>query len=396
MNRLTDAHRKKLQITNTTFIRGDMERIPWGERLIGIKGARGTGKTTLLLQHAKLHLPKDTCLYVSLDNIWFSENKLVDLADRFSKTGGTHLLIDEVHKYPNWSQEIKNIYDDYPELTVVFTGSSLLEILNKRADLSRRAFPYTIQGLSFREYLNMTQQLNLPAYSLHDILKHHGDIAPEIVQQVKPFKYFDAYLQKGYYPFFKDSDSTYATRVQEIVNMIIEVELPLLRNIDIAYTSKLKQLLFIVAQSVPFIPNVTKLSERIGINRNTLLSYLYYMDEAALSKNIYKQAIGVNKLQKPDKLYLDNPNLMYALSMAKPDSGTLRENFFVNQVGYANRIEYKEKGDFLVNEKITVEVGGKNKTGQQIRGEKNAYIAADNIEYGHVNHIPLWLFGFLY
>jgi predicted AAA+ superfamily ATPase len=396
MERLIELHRKKLQSVNLNFIRGDMETVLWEARLVGIKGARGIGKTTLLLQYAKQHLDPETSLYVSLDNIWFTENKLVDLADRFSKFGGAYLLVDEVHKYPNWSQEIKNIYDDYPELKVVFTGSSLLEILNRRADLSRRAITYTMQGLSFREYLNMTQGLSLPAFSLNDILKKHVEIAADIVQKVKPIKYFETYLRKGYYPFFKEMDSTYHTRIQETVNMIIELELPLLRGVEMAYTNKLKQLLFIIAQAVPFIPNITKLSERIGVNRNTLLTYLNYMSQAGLTKSIFKTAQGIGILQKPDKLFLDNPNLMHALSMEKPDIGNLRETFFVNQLSKDNKVEFTEKGDFLVNKKLTFEVGGKNKTTQQIKTVKNAFVAADNLEYGHHNTIPLWLFGFLY
>ncbi|MDR0694860.1 MAG: AAA family ATPase [Prevotellaceae bacterium] len=396
MERLIELYRKKLQAVNLDFIRGDMETILWEARLIGIKGARGIGKTTLLLQYAKQYLDPETSLYVSLDNIWFTENKLVDLADHFAKFGGAYLLIDEVHKYPNWSQEIKNIYDDYPELKVVFTGSSLLEILNRRADLSRRAITYTMQGLSFREYLNMMQRLHLPAFPLNDILKKHVEIAADIVQKVKPIKYFETYLQKGYYPFFNEMDSTYHTRIQEMVNMIIELELPLLRGVDMAYTNKLKQLLFIIAQAVPFIPNITKLSERTGVNRNTLLTYLQYMSQAGLTKSIFKPAQGIGILQKPDKLFLDNPNLMHALSMEKPDTGNLRETFFVNQLSKDNKVEFTDKGDFLVNKKLTFEVGGKNKTMQQIKTVKNAFVAADNIEYGHHDTIPLWLFGFLY
>jgi predicted AAA+ superfamily ATPase len=396
MERLIELHRKKLQSVSLDFIRGDMKNVLWEARLVGIKGARGVGKTTLLLQYAKQHLDPETSLYISLDNIWFTENKLVDLADRFAKFGGTSLLIDEVHKYPNWSQEIKNIYDDYPELKVVFTGSSLLEILNRRADLSRRAISYTMQGLSFREYLNMRQGLDLPSFSLNDILKKHVEIAGDVVQKVKPIKYFEAYLQKGYYPFFNEMDSVYHTRIQETVNMIIELELPLLRGVEVAYTNKLKQLLFVIAQSVPFIPNVTKLSERIGVNRNTLLAYLNYMSQAGLTKSIFKPAQGISLLQKPNKLFLDNPNLMHALSVEKPNTGNLRETFFVNQLNKEHKVEFTDKGDFLVNKKFTFEVGGKSKTTQQIKAVKNAFVAVDNLEYGHHNTIPLWLFGFLY
>ncbi|MDR2854040.1 MAG: AAA family ATPase [Prevotellaceae bacterium] len=395
MEQLLEMHCKKMQNTDLQFIRGDMHSISWQSRLIGIKGARGIGKTTLLLQYAK-RLPADSCLYVSLDNLWFAGNTLVGLADKFAKIDGKYLLIDEVHKYANWSQEIKNIYDDYPELKVVFTGSSLLEILNRRADLSRRAVVYTMQGLSFREYLNMTLHLNLPVLSLPDLLKQHTDIAADIVDKVKPIKHFSNYLATGYYPFFREDENTYYMRVQETVNMIIENELPLLRGVDMNYIGKLKQLLYIVAQSVPFIPNITKLSERIGVNRATLLSYLSYMNQATLTKSIFKPAQGVSILQKPDKLYLDNPNLMYAIAEEKPNIGTLRETFFVNQLSRNNKVEYVNNGDFIVNGKYTFEIGGKGKTTAQIKGIKNAFVAADDIEYGHHNTIPLWLFGFLY
>jgi predicted AAA+ superfamily ATPase len=396
MEQLLELHRKKMQNIDTEFIRGDMDTIPWSSRLIGIKGARGIGKTTLLLQYAKLYLPEDACLYVSLDNMWFSGNTLVELADRFAKRGGTHLLIDEVHKYANWSQEIKNIYDDYPELHVVFTGSSLLEILNRRADLSRRVIAYTMQGLSFREYLNMTQRLTLSNLKLDDILKHHTNITAEIVSKVKPIRHFESYLTKGYYPFFHEDETTYNQRIQETVNMIIEMELPLLRGVEVAYTGKLKQLLYIIAQSVPFIPNISKLSERIGVNRATLLTYLTYLNQAAITNSIFKPAQGVSILQKPDKLYLDNPNLMHSISVEKPNIGTLRETFFVNQLSRSNKVEYTNVGNFLVNGRFTFEIGGRNKTTTQIKAVKNAFIAADDIEYGHHNTIPLLVFGFLY
>jgi predicted AAA+ superfamily ATPase len=373
-----------------------MDTILWDSRLIGIKGARGIGKTTLLLQYAKKCLPPDSCLYISLDNIWFTENKLVNLADRFAKLGGTHLLIDEVHKYPTWSQEIKNIYDDYPELSVVFTGSSLLEIISILAKMSPPAVSYTMQGLSFREYLAMTQKLALPPLTLDDILQRHTEIERDIVAKVKPLKHFATYMQRGYYPFFRDGIQTYYSRIQDILSMIIELELPLLRGVEVAYTNKLKQLLFIVAQSVPFVPNVSKLSERIGVNRNTLIAYLNYLDQAALTRNIFKPAQGVSLLQKPDKLLLDNPNLMYALSEEKPNVGSLRETFFVNQLSRNHKVEHSEKGNFLVDGKAIFEVGGRNKTTEQIKNVPNSYVAADDIEFGHRNVIPLWMFGFLY
>ncbi len=399
MDALFEKHNQVLSQTTLDFQRSLIDDIRWDARLIGIRGPRGCGKTTMLLQHIKRDLPNDfSVLYASLDNMWFAENKLVDLADDFVKHGGKYLFLDEVHKYPNWSQEIKNIYDTHSKLNVVFTGSSMLEILNARADLSRRAIVYEMQGLSFREYLNMTQKLDLFKYSFNDILQNHHLISEDVLKQVRPLQFFDDYLKSGYYPFFQEIPELYYMRLEEVVNLILEIELPQLRNVDIAYIPKVKQLLFIIAESVPFIPNVVKLSERIGIDRATFLSYLHFLQEARLVSKLYKSVDGVNKLQKPDKLYLDNTNLFYAIGdrHAKTDTGNIRETFFINQLKYKHKIEYPEKGDFRIDGKYSFEVGGKSKDNHQIKTVKNAFIAADGIEYGYRNRIPLWMFGFMY
>ncbi len=398
MKIIVDNYYNKLENTSLEFQRSGLSFINWDSRMIGIKGARGVGKTTLLLQHIKLSLPPEQTLYVSLDNIWFTENKLYDLADYFSKHGGKYLLLDEVHKYPNWSQELKNIYDDFPPLKVVFTSSSLLQILNARADLSRRAVMYQMQGLSFREYLNFVQKENFPIITLQDILENHAALSRQIVQKIKPLQYFDDYLQTGYYPFFKENASVYHQLIGEIVNMIIEVELPLLRGLETRYITKVKQLLYIISTSVPFIPNVSKLSERIGISRETLLAYLHHLSEAHLTKHLFKNAEGITLLQKPNKIFIENTNLMYALAAENINEGNLRETFFLNQVDAVHKITYPESGDFLVDKKWLFEIGGKTKTRKQLKNipAANAYIAMDNVEYGYSNNIPLWLFGFLY
>jgi hypothetical protein len=244
-----------------------MAGIDWNSRLIGIRGARGVGKTTLMLQFIRQHHPVDPLvLYVSLDDIYFSDNKLIDFADQFARQGGKRLFLDEVHKYPNWSQEIKNIYDDFPELKVVFTGSSLLEIINARADLSRRAVSYKMQGLSYREYLGLTLSLELPVLSLEDILFRTSEITKQINDKVKPLQYFSPYLIGGYYPFFMEDDQLYHMRVGEVVNMIIELELPLLRGVDLAYTSRLKQLLLIIAQSALALGGIREKAFAAGCN----------------------------------------------------------------------------------------------------------------------------------
>jgi len=345
----------------------------------------------------KQHLPSDTsALYVSLDNIWFSEHRLIELIDSFVKRGGKYLFVDEVHKYPNWSQELKNAYDDYPELKIVFTGSSLLEILNARADLSRRAVVYQMQGLSFREYLNMKLSENFSSYSLQNILENHRDISSDILKKVKPLQYFHYYLETGYYPFSFEMKDLYYTQLEEIVALILELELPALRGVEMSHTIKLKQLLLAIAESAPFTPNIQKLSEQIGINRATLVSYLHYLQETDLTKHLYRDSSGMSKLQKPDKIFLENTNLAYVLAAHRADIGNLRESFFLNQLSYRHKVEYPEKGDFWVDKKYTFEIGGKNKNNRQIYSIPEAYIAADDIEYGVDNKIPLWMFGFLY
>lgn len=397
---MTTLYEKYLRIINTTpmnFTRSIMDHIQWEARLIGIKGARGVGKTTLLLQYIKKNLPIDSStLYVSLDNIWFAANTLSSLVDQFVKQGGKYLFLDEVHKYPNWSQELKNIYDDYPTLKIVFTASSLLEILNARADLSRRAIVYTMQGLSYREYLNLKLGLELPSYSLGEIIKNHVTISSELNLQLRPLQYFNEYLQQGYYPFFQEVPELYFHRIEEVLNLILEIELPLLRKVEVAYVAKLKQLLQIIAKSVPFIPNVSTLSERIGVNRNTFVSYLYFLEEAHITKNLYKDAKGITKLQKPSKIYLENTNLQYALAPHQANIGNIRETFLINQLSAYHVVEYIEASDFLVDHQFIFEVGGKNKNQAQIKNLHHSYLVLDDMEYGIGNKIPLWLFGFLY
>lgn len=397
METLFEKSYQKIERTQTDFIRSLMSDIQWNSRLICIRGARGVGKTTLLLQRLQQFLPKDnSALYASLDNIWFSEHTLSYLIDNFVKRGGTHLFLDEVHKYPNWSQELKNAYDDYPDLKIVFTGSSLLEILNARADLSRRAVVYEMQGLSFREYLNMSLLEKFPTYSLNEMLENQREICSEILKKVKPLQHFNAYLETGYYPFSFEMKELYYNQLEEVINLILEIELPLLRGVDISYIPRLKQLLLIIAESAPFTPNVQKMSEHIGINRATLVAYLHYLQETHLTKHLYRDSTGMSKLQKPDKIFLENANLAYLLANSRANTGNVRETFFFNQLAYKHTVEYPEKGDFLVDKKYTFEIGGRGKNNKQIYSLPNAYIASDDIEYGYENKIPLWLFGFLY
>jgi len=397
MEKLTELFRKKIASTNMDFIRNLEAQINWKARLICIRGARGTGKTTLLLQHIKKTFKNlEKVIYVSLDNLYFSDHSLLDFVDSFAKHGGRFLFLDEVHKYPDWSRTIKNIYDDYPELHVAFTGSSLLEILNARSDLSRRALVYNLQGLSFREYLKLTADADFPILTLDEILKKNEKLSADIVSKIKPFEFFDDYLKFGYYPYFLEGIDDYYTRLNETVNMILEVELPLLRKVEVAYIGKIKKLLSAIGKSAPFIPNTTELSSRIQIARQTLLQYFQYLEESKLIFQVFKKSRGLGNLEKPDKIFLENTNLMYLLGDIETNEGNVRETFAFNQLSHSHEVLFSEKSDFFVDKKFTFEIGGKNKKRKQIQDIPNSYILADDIEFGTDRRIPLWLLGFLY
>ena len=397
MNKLRTRHIQLIEETKFNFKRYLINLLPWDERLIGIKGSRGIGKTTLLLQYIKQKFNQsEEALYVSLDDLYFSENKLIDFVEEFVAKGGNYLFIDEVHKYKNWALELKNIYDLYTNLKVVFTGSSLLEILNSRSDLSRRALVYELRGMSFREYLNYTYNLNMESVTLEEILTNHISLAISIKKKIKPLKEFELYLQVGYFPFYDGKKELYYKRLQEIISMILEIELPLLRKTAISIVSKIKQLLFIISQSVPFKPNITSLANKIQITRKTLLEYINYLEDARIFSTIHKSTYGIGLLQKPEKLFLENTNYMFAIMQENPNKGSLRETFFLNQLKQGHKVTYPEKGDFLVDTKFLFEVGGKNKNKKQTAQITNSFIASDDIEIGFENKIPLWLFGFLY
>lgn len=278
----------------------------------------------------------------------------------------------------------------------MFTGSSLLEIPDDRADLSRRDVVWSMQGLSFREYLNLVLRLALPVVSLENILNDQVNVEHDILSVVKPLKYFRSYLKRGYYPFFLEVPSLYYSRLEEVINMIIDIELPLLRKVEINAVLKLKKLLQIIAESVPFVPNISKLGERAGLNRNTVISYLGYLEEAHIIRNLYRDAKGITRLQKPDKIYLENPNLLYAFSPDSVNTGNVRETFFLSQVGESHFVEYAEQGDFILDNRYVFETGGASKGSRQVKNAREGFVVADGIEYGAGNRLPLWLFGFLY
>lgn len=399
MERLIAQHLRLLNNVSLQHQRSLMQEIRWDSRLIAIRGARGTGKTTIMLQHIKETFGTDThiALYVSMDNLYFSRHTLLDLIDAFYLQGGKALFIDEVHKYPGWSREIKNAYDAYPELHIVFTGSSLLNILNAEADLSRRCISYDLQGLSFREYLSFQENIHLPKVSLETIQNNAQDVCAEVCRLCHPLQYFNEYLRSGYYPFFLESHEDYFIRLQNVVNLILEIELPQMCGVEVANIRRLKSLLAILSGDVPFSVDITKLSLMAGMSRNTILGYLQYLDRAKILRLLYSDLSSVKKMQKPDKIYLENPNLLHALALDTVNEGTLREVFFVNQTGYVHRVEYSSsQADFWVDGQYTIEVGGKGKTGRQLADKQNGYIAADGMEYAIGHKIPLWCFGLLY
>jgi len=397
MERLRAISRQKADNVGIDFKRYLYNRIDWNNRLIAIKGARGVGKTTLLFQYLKEHDTKDgTFLYVSLDDIYFTAHSLVEFAEKFYKNGGKVLLLDEVHKYPDWSREIKNVYDSYSELKLIFTSSSILQIFRGYADLSRRAVIYDLLGLSFREYLEMTGVLKIPVIPLPEIINNHTYWESEIAKQIKPLKHFSEFLRYGYYPYFSENIETFHQKLMSSINLTLEYDLPSALPIEYANIHKLKKLLYILATSVPFTPNISKLSGQIQSTRGTVLQYLDHLKNAQIINLLNTDSMGNGFLTKPDKIYLHNTNIMYALAPELVNAGNLRETFFYNQLNSNHNLTTPKQGDFLVDKKYIFEIGGQNKTMEQIAGIQNGYIASDDIEYGFKNKIPLWLFGFLY
>lgn len=396
MQNLIQQFYEKYASIQTKNIRGFIDTIDWSNRFIGIKGSRGVGKTTLILQYIRLNFkPNNTVLYVSLDNLYFLEHSLYDVASYFYKKGGVFLALDEVHKYPNWSIELKNIYDNMPDLKVVFTGSSLLHLNKSRADLSRRVIMYEMPGLSFREFIKFETNIDFPTYNIEEIIENHVEIAIKIKQKIKPLQYFEAYLNYGYYPFYLENKKSFHQKLNEILLTVLEVDIPQYSSIQTSNIVSLKKLLAVISGSVPFKPNMNSLSERTGISLNTMKLYLKLLSDAELLLLLYVENKGINSLNKPEKIYLNNPNLMNTLN-SNADIGNIRETFFFNQLSKKNKVKASVKTDFYVNEKYSFEIGGKNKKQKQILNINNAYIVKDKIEIGSYNNIPLWLFGFLY
>lgn len=387
----------KLAGTQTDLIRDFVSTIDWSDKLIGIKGSRGVGKTTLILQYLKQNYkPDNKVLYISLDDLYFQENTLYDLAEKFYHKGGLILALDEVHRYENWAIEIKNIYDDFSDLKIIFTGSSLLHIQKARADLSRRAVMYQMPGLSLREFILFETGTDYGRFLLKDLISDHVKIAADIIRKVKPLAYFNDYLNFGYYPFYKENIQSFHIKLESVILTVLEVDIPQFASIQPSNILYLKKLLRLISRSVPFKPNMNSLSERTGISLNTMKQYIKLLNDAEILQLLYVEDKSINSLNKPEKIYLGNPNLMHNLYPANVNTGNLRETFFFNQIKVNNTVNASKESDFLVNNSITFEIGGKNKTRKQITGISNSYIIKDDIEIGVDNIIPLWLFGFLY
>lgn len=397
MEKLRQKFYEKYALTQTDTVRDFVNTIDWKNRFVGIKGSRGVGKTTIVLQYIKQHYqPNNEVLYVSLDDLYFSENKLYNLVDIFYKKGGKLLAVDEVHRYPNWANELKNIYDDFPSLKVIFTGSSLLNLQNAKADLSRRTVMYQLPGLSFREFLYFETKQSFAVIGLEDILTNHVALAIQLITKFKPLSYFDDYLKYGYYPFYNENKNSFHQKLSETILTILEVDIPQFASIQTSNIIYLKKLLQIISVSVPFKPNMNALSERTGISLNTMKAYLKLLTDAQVLNLLYVQNKGINSLNKPEKIYLNNTNLMFNQGDENVNIGNLRETFFLNQLSNNYVVNSSNEADFLVANKFTFEIGGKTKSKKQIKNLSNAYVVRDNIEIGSNNIIPLWLFGFLY
>lgn len=397
MERIIRFSTLRVRQTDTSFVRYLYQQIDWQERLIGILGARGTGKTTMLLQRIKQQHP-DTgvALYLSLDDPWFQEHELIDSAEDFANRGGRYLYLDEVHKYKGWSASVKTLYDTFPDLHIIFTGSSILEIQKGDADLSRRTVQYHLEGLSFREYLNVSENLQLPVSSLNEILYDHEKISQEIVKQTKILKAFQHYIKEGYYPFFLERSENYHLKLVNTLMQVLETDLVQIEHLKVESVQKLKRFLTVVAEMVPFQPNISELSHKVQISRPMIYQFLDYLQRSGVIQMVYQESKGMKKLEKPDKIYLHNTNLSYSLADREPDRGAVRETFFVNQVQPLHRISYGNPFDFLIDGTCAVEIGGKNKSPSQLGNRKDGFLAIDDIETGYQNRIPLWLFGFLY
>ena len=398
MEALFKKHKMLISQINTGIVREMMHSVNWEKQLVAIRGSRGVGKTTLIRQYIKqkFGISAGEALYCVMDSMYFANHTLLELAEQFHLMGGTHLFLDEVHRYPTWSREIKEIIDLYPNMKITFTGSSLIQILNADADLSRRVLSYTMEGLSFREYLQFYKGIHIPVYSLEDILTNYDDICAETNKLCHPQPLFEEYLRVGYFPFYDGEEEEYYSRIENVIDFIVGQELPQFCGVDAANTRKVKALIQFLADSVPYELNIAKLSARLELNKNTVLSYINSLGRAELLLLLYSDSKTITRLHKPDKIYLHDPNMFYALGYGEK-IGTIRECFLINQLSVNHTVEYgKEQGDFIIDGNITIEVGGPDKTFVQVANIPNSYIFADRIELPVGKKLPLWMAGLVY
>jgi len=398
MESLFRKHKMLISQVSTDIVREMMHTIKWEKQLVAIRGSRGVGKTTLIRQYIKQKygISAGEALYCVMDSMYFSNHTLLDLAERFHMMGGKHLFLDEVHRYPTWSREIKEIIDLYPDLKITFTGSSLIQILNADADLSRRVLSYNMAGLSFREFLQFYKGIHIPVYSLDDILTRYDDICGEVNRLCHPQPLFEEYLKVGYFPFYDGDEEEYYSRIENVIDFIVGQELTQFCGVDAANTRKVKALIQFLADSVPYEVNIAKLSARLELNKHTVLGYINSLGRAELLHLLYSDSKTITRLQKPDKIYLHDPNMFYTLGYGEK-IGTIRECFLVNQLSVNHTVEYgKAQSDFIIDGDITIEVGGPDKSFEQVADLPNSYILADRMEFAVGKKLPLWMAGLVY
>ncbi len=394
MDRFILKSEKKRNEVSDTFVRYLWKEVDWSQRLILLLGHRGVGKTTLLLQQMKSDPTKS--IYLSLDDYYFEEIRLIEVVSALYDLGYRSFYLDEIHRYVHWSKELKNVYDDFTDSKFIVTGSSILEISKGQADLSRRAVVYPLLGLSFREFLLLEEKMDLQVVGLEELIRNHTVISADYLDHFDVKTSFKNYLNYGYYPFYREGKRVYHQKLQETTNLVIDSDVTPFEELNYTTVRVMKKLLYVISQSVPFIPNISKLAEKMGVTRNTILKLLDILDKAQLLSLLHTSTEGVSMLQKPEKIYLQNTNLAYMFAHESPNVGNIRETFFLNQLQVKHQVTAPKYGDFMVDSTYVFEVGGTSKTSKQIQGVPNAYLAIDGMEGGVGNRIPLWLFGFLY
>lgn len=392
MQNLVNIHNILQEQSSISIRRELLDEINWDHRLIGIKGFRGVGKTTFLIDIVKEKFLNDkTCLYVNLNNFYFTKRKIISFADEFYKTGGKTLILDQIHKYPDWASELKTCYDNFTELQIIFSASPVLRVIEGHNELQDIAKIYRLEGLSFREYLNYQSNLNFRRYTLQEILTDHISIAQEITREIKPLAFFNDYLKDGFYPYFLENKGFYNETLLKHINLALEIDVTYLNQIDLQYLPKLRKLLQIISSQAPFSPNVSKISADVQTSRATIMNYLRYLKNARIINLLFSNG-NEDEIKKPDLVYLHNTNLMYAIDPSNISNKALRQTFFYNQVGYQHQIKSSEKADFNINDLYHFSVGNK----YTVPVDADSYATADMIELGTGKIIPLWLFGFLY